>query len=259
MGNPLEQVGHGVGTVAGGSLTMLVLGIETATDRVGVAIGDHHGVQALFEATLGRRHAETVAPAVDFVRRQADVDLRDLSAIAVDVGPGLFTGLRVGLATAKTLAQALELPMIGLTSLEVLAHPLRRTGLRSAQVIAAVVDGRKGQVFFAFFRADDGEIRQLDEPRAGSVEDLVVAIDDRAQDVLCVGDGAVRYGAEISASRFATVGDSFEAHPSVASLVHLATSKARRQEFTDHTEMNALYLRRPDAEINWATRSGVTS
>ncbi|MFM7870261.1 MAG: tRNA (adenosine(37)-N6)-threonylcarbamoyltransferase complex dimerization subunit type 1 TsaB [Actinomycetota bacterium] len=240
-------------------MTMLVLGIESATDRVGVAIGDHHGVRALFEATLGRRHAETVAPAVDFVRRQADVDLRDLSAIAVDIGPGLFTGLRVGLATAKTLAQALELPMIGVTSLEVLAHPLRRAGQRSTQIIASVVDGRKGQVFFAFFRTDDGDIRQVDEPRTGSVEDLVAAIDDRAQDVLCVGDGAIRYGSEIAASRFATVGDSFEAHPGVASLVHLAITKARREEFTDHRELNALYLRRPDAEINWTTRSGVTT
>lgn len=238
---------------------MLVLGIETATDRVGVAIGDHRGVRALFEATLGRRHAETVAPAVDFVRRQADVDWRDVSAIAVDVGPGLFTGLRVGLSTAKTLAQALDLPMIGLTSLEVLAHPLRRTGHRSAQIIASVVDGRKGQVFFAFFRIGDGEVRQLDEPRAGSVEDLLAAIEDRAQDVLCVGDGAIRYGVDIATSRFATVGDSFEAHPGVASLVHLAVSKARREEFTDHRELNALYLRRPDAEINWTTRSGATA
>lgn len=255
----MEQTRDDPGALAGGGLTMLVLAIESATDRVGVAVGDHEGVKALFESTLGRRHAETVAPAIDLVCGQAEVDLRDVSAIAVDIGPGLFTGLRVGLATAKTLAQALEIPMIAVTSLEVLAHPLRRTGHRSAQILASVVDGRKGQVFFTFFRAGDGDIRQLDEPRAGSVEDLVAAIEDRAQEVLCVGDGAIRYGTEIASSRFATVGDSFEAHPSVASLVHLAMSKARREEFTDHREIDALYLRRPDAEINWTTRTGVTS
>ena len=76
---------------------MLILGIETATDRVSVAIGGHEGVIGLFEVTKGRRHAETLVPAIDFVCRQAGIDLEEISVVAVDVGPGLFTGMRVGL------------------------------------------------------------------------------------------------------------------------------------------------------------------
>lgn len=94
---------------------MLILGIETATEQVGVALGGHEGVIASFEVVRGRRHAETLVPSIQFMLRQADVELDELGCIAVDVGPGLFTGMRVGLASAKALAQALRIPMIGIT------------------------------------------------------------------------------------------------------------------------------------------------
>src|SRR4051794_41432276 len=87
---------------------MLILGIESATQQVGCAIGGHEGVIALFESCKGRRHAETLVPAIDFVRRQACIDLQEISVVAVDIGPGLFTGLRVGIATAKSMASALR-------------------------------------------------------------------------------------------------------------------------------------------------------
>ncbi|MFN5604236.1 MAG: tRNA (adenosine(37)-N6)-threonylcarbamoyltransferase complex dimerization subunit type 1 TsaB [Actinomycetes bacterium] len=100
---------------------MLILGIETATERVSVAIGGHEGVLGMFEVTRGRRHAETLTPAIDLVGRQAAVTLDEISVGAVDMGPGLFTGMRVGLASAKAIAQALRVPMIAISSLDLLA------------------------------------------------------------------------------------------------------------------------------------------
>ena len=121
--------GAGTGSPAPWSATdaepaMLILGIETATEQVGVAIGGHEGVIATFEVARGRRHAETLTPAIEFVCRQSDIELGEIGCIAVDVGPGLFTGMRVGLAAGKALAQALRVPMIGITSLDLLAFPL---------------------------------------------------------------------------------------------------------------------------------------
>ena len=89
---------------------MLILGIETATEQVSVAIGGHEGVLAMFEVCRGRRHAETLIPSIEFVCKQANVEMSEFGAIAVDVGPGLFTGMRVGLASAKAIAQALRVP-----------------------------------------------------------------------------------------------------------------------------------------------------
>src|SRR5579872_3893136 len=100
---------------------MIVLGIETATAQVGCALGGHEGVLASFHATRGRRHAEILAPAIAFVCEQAEVKISEISAICIDVGPGLFTGLRVGVATAKAMAQARRLPMVSFSSLDLLA------------------------------------------------------------------------------------------------------------------------------------------
>ena len=136
---------------------MLILGIETATEQVSVALGGHEGVIALFEVGRGRRHAEIVTPAIDFICAQSDIGLDELGLIAVDVGPGLFTGMRVGLSTAKALAQALRIPMIGISSLDLLAFPHRR----SDRVVVPVIDARKGEVFYAMYRQVPGGLQQV--------------------------------------------------------------------------------------------------
>ncbi len=101
---------------------MLVLAIESATDAAGVALADDVGTLA--EATLGRgrRHAETIAPSIKSCCETAGVTLAEVDAVVVDVGPGLFTGLRVGVGTAKALAYALGARIVAVSSLEVLAQ-----------------------------------------------------------------------------------------------------------------------------------------
>ncbi len=125
----------------------------------------------------GRRHAETLAPAIEFLCEQADVELDELGCIAVDIGPGLFTGMRVGIATGKALAQALRLPMIGISSLDLLAFPLHR----SDRLIASVVDARRGELFYAFYRPVPGGAQRVSEPSVGTVDDLVADLVARGE------------------------------------------------------------------------------
>jgi len=99
----------------------MILGIETSVEHVGVALGDYRGVRAHSMLASDRRHAESLTPMIQFVMQQAEVEMSDLSAVAVDVGPGLFTGMRVGIAAAQSIAWALELPMIPVCSLDVVA------------------------------------------------------------------------------------------------------------------------------------------
>lgn len=234
---------------------MLTLGIETATERVSVALGDHDGVLALFEVTRGRRHAETLTPAIEFVCRQADVKIDEIAVVAVDVGPGLFTGMRVGIASAKAIALALHVPMVPMSSLDLLAYPLRRTD----RLIASVIDARKGEVFYAFYRQVPGGIQRVLEPAVGSVADLVADLLARGQDTVCVGDGALRYQEEILAGRHVEIAERFLAYPSAAPLVELAHARALREDFVSPHEIEVLYLRQPDAEINWSTRNSAAS
>lgn len=232
---------------------MLILGIETATQQVSVALGGHEGVIGLFEIARGRRHAETLVPAIDFLCAQADIGLDEIGLVAVDIGPGLFTGMRVGLATAKALAQALRVPMIGITSLDLLAFPHRR----SDRVVVPVVDARKGEVFYAMYRQVPGGLQQVAPPRSAPVDELVADLLARSQETLCVGDGALRYRDEILGGFHCEFAD--EAHPSAAPLVQLAHAKALREEWSNPSEIQPMYLRPPDAEINWTVRAESTS
>jgi tRNA threonylcarbamoyladenosine biosynthesis protein TsaB len=235
--------------VEGGGV--LILGIETATEQVGVAIGGHEGVVASFTVVRGRRHAETVVPAIEFVCTQADVGLDELGCVAVDIGPGLFTGMRVGIATGKALAQALRVPMIGISSLDLLAFPLHR----SDRLIASVVDARRGELFFALYRPVPGGVQRVGEPSVGTVDDLVAELLARGDEVVCVGDGALRYRDEISELVRVDIAEQWLSNPSAAPLVQLAHAKAIREEWVNPWELAPMYLRKPDAQINWSTRT----
>lgn len=239
-----------LGPIADGPRSMLILGIDTATDQVGVALGGHEGVIAHFEARRERRHAETLAPAIQFVCTQAGIGLDELGVIAVDIGPGLFTGMRVGLATGKAMAQALRLPMIGISSLDLLAFPCRRTD----RVIVPVIDARKGEVFYSMYRSVPGGIQQVLEPTVGKVTDLVADLLARGQEALLIGDGAHRYRETILDSLHVEIAE--DAYPSAAPLVQLAHARALREEWVPAVQIQPIYLRPPDALINWQTRTG---
>ena len=228
---------------------MIVLGVETATRQVGCALGGVEGVLASFHATRGRRHAETLAPAIEFLCRQAEVDLHEVSVVAVDVGPGLFTGLRVGIATAKAMAQALRVPMIGISSLDLLAFPVRHAD----RVIATAIDARRGEVFSALYRPVPGGVQRVTSPRACSPQDLASELMAMGEDCLLVGDGALRYARAFDDGSV-QIGEVGLAYPSAAALVELAHPRAIREDFVQPRDLEPLYLRRSDAEINWAHR-----
>ena len=230
---------------------MLILGLESATAQVGCAIGGHEGVLASSHSARGKRHAENLTPAIRFVCDQARVDLSEISCVAVDHGPGLFTGLRVGVASGKAIAQALRVPMIAVSSLDLLAFPLRFADRR----IAAVIDARRGEVFWAFYRPVPGGVQRTSEPTVGSPDDLVADLLAQPGETLLCGDGAIRYADMFDRPDIELAGGD-HAYPSARSLVQLAHSKALREDWVRPHEIELLYLRKPDAEINWTTREG---
>ncbi len=232
---------------------MLILGLESATAQVGCAIGGHEGVLASSHSARGKRHAENLTPAIEFVCRQARVELSEISCVAVDHGPGLFTGLRVGVASGKAVAQALRVPMIAVSSLDLLAFPLRFTGRR----IAAVIDARRSEVFWAFYRAVPGGVQRMSEPAVSTPDELAAELLARGGETLLVGDGAIRYAQHLGDIAGVDIAGGDHAYPSARSLVQLAHARALREEWVRPHEVELLYLRKPDAEINWSTREGV--
>jgi tRNA threonylcarbamoyladenosine biosynthesis protein TsaB len=253
---------------------VLVLAIETATDAAAVAVADADGVLASLTVGRPRRHAEKVAPAVVDVCRHAGVALRDVDAVAVDVGPGLFTGLRVGVGAANAFAFALGVPVVAVGSLEVLAAAAADTAGPAAAVVA-VVDARRGEVFWARYRvtsagtgAGGGDVRpdgpeQLTGPGA-----LAAELATRGEPVLAVGDGAWRYtdvllgagagpggaGGDAGPGPEVVVAGPLLAHPPVSTLASLAVQRLASGVAGEPGPVLPRYRREADARINWETR-----
>jgi tRNA threonylcarbamoyladenosine biosynthesis protein TsaB len=232
---------------------VLTLAIETATDLVGCALALDDAVVASFELSHGRRHAESLLPAVDACLAQVGAAIGDVGAVVADVGPGLFTGLRVGLATARSLAFALELPVAAVTSLEAMAHDARLAG----RIVCAALDARRGEVFWQLFRPDpatDG-VRALGLPACSPPEDLSAELRVLGEPLLLVGDALARYGTlpddvpEAIAARD-------RRHPSAATVAVLGLRSLRRGDALRPDQLEPRYLRAPDAAINWTTRDG---
>jgi tRNA threonylcarbamoyladenosine biosynthesis protein TsaB len=232
---------------------VLILGIESATAQVGCAIGGHEGVLASAQSTRAKRHAEILTPQIDFVRRQARIELREISVVAIDVGPGLFTGLRVGIASGMAIAHALGVPMIGVVSLDLLAFPVRFT----SRLVVAAIDARRGELFHAFYRTVPGGMQRMTEYAVGTPDDLASEILAHSEEILMVGDGALRYHEVFDGLRKVEIADHGFAYPSADALVQLAHAQALREQFVKPWEIQPLYLRKPDVDINWTTRESV--
>lgn len=230
---------------------MTVLALETSAELVGAALGDADGVAAAVWVRGGRRHAESLAPAILHVLDQTGTGFADLEAVAVDVGPGLFTGIRVGVATAQGLAQGLGIGVLPVTSVAVLAHAAYEGGWTGP--VAAVVDARRGEVFAAVYGAPRVELRPPTRIAPADVAGLLAAVAAEAgEQVLVVGNGARRHRHALGP---AILGGRSLDDPSPGALVAVAAGRlAGGEEPVPPGDVRPMYLREPDARINWAQR-----
>lgn len=249
-----------------------ILALETATDMVGCAVGiasggsigighsqtinpaagsdsangDQPGVQAAMLVHSERSHGEMLAPMVQAVLAEAEMSIADIGLVAVDCGPGRYTGLRVGIATAAALAYARSLPVVAVSSTELLAFGARKF----CGNIVPVVDARRGEAFFAIYKSTGyesagenlKEIASVSIATPSQIKQQLLQLEDPS---LILGDFAFDSSTNISASHC-------ENRPSPSSLVMLAAQKAAAGQVLEPSELRPLYLRRPD--INTAGR-----
>ena len=230
---------------------MIVLGIDTATNTTSIALGSETGPIADLRFA-GPRKQDDLVPAIERLLELSGLTLGHLGGVAVGIGPGLFTGLRIGVEVAKTLAQVEHLPIVGLSSLDVLAFSVNT----SPRLIAAVIDARRKEVFVAFYRSVPGGVVREGEPEVVTPEGLAAELEARGEDVLMVGDGAILYREllERPGSR-AVFAPAALAHPWASALVEVSVPRFIREETDRVTDVVPMYVRKTDAEIAWDHRA----
>jgi len=230
---------------------VIVLGIETSTPQTSVALGNEREILGAVQLT-GKMRQDSVVPAVERLLSWTGLSLRQVGGVSVGVGPGLFTGLRVGVEAGKSFAQVLSLPIVGVPSLDALAFGVRYT----RRLIGAVIDARRGEVFFAFYRSVPGGVVREGNYQVGPPAHLAAEVEAQGGDVLLAGNGAILYRHEIeevdAGVEFAS---SAQAYPQASALVELTVPRFIREEYDRPFDVRPLYLRKSDAEIAWDKRA----
>ena len=226
---------------------MAVLALDTSA-AVAVALLDDLGTQLSARRVVeSRRHAELLAPMIEEVLAEGGITPADLRAIVVGTGPAPFTGLRVGLVTARTMAHALGIPVFGISSLDAIASETADVfDLPHGAHVLVASDARRSEVYYARYTVDDVEVlgaravHTTAGPGVASATDVVAA--GHAEDALVVGQGTELYAAAFADAK---TPDDAPCLPDPAYLARLALARAAAGE---DLPSEPLYLRRPDAQ-----------
>ncbi|MFI5015003.1 MAG: tRNA (adenosine(37)-N6)-threonylcarbamoyltransferase complex dimerization subunit type 1 TsaB [Hyphomicrobiales bacterium] len=216
---------------------MIVLALDTALAACSVCLfdSDRDKVLASESAILGRGHAEALLPMLERVVAKLDGGWEGIARIGVVVGPGSFTGLRVGIAAARAAALATGRPAVGVTTLTALAAPL--VGISDGAPIAAAIDAKHGNLFFQVFSPEG---RPLDEPAALPLEEAAFRIGERP--IHLVGSGSSALQAALSRAGGVVKSSLAEAVPDIVCVAKLAADADPRR-----APPNPLYIKGANA------------
>lgn len=230
-------------------LQPLILSMDTATPCSTVALTygtrDDGMVLASLSLTGKVTHSRRLFTALDYIMKEAGVDWLSISGIGVSLGPGSFTGLRIGMATAKGLAAAAGKVLLGVSTLDSLA-----ARIVTSKLICTVLDARKKEVYTAFYRCNEkGQSERVSDMVVMAPERLVAAI---AEPVVMVGDGAKVYGDMFKKSLGENVifAPAQLHEPSASSLGMLAGELFQAGKHLELAEAVPVYIRSSDAELN---------
>jgi tRNA threonylcarbamoyladenosine biosynthesis protein TsaB len=227
-----------------------LLALETATARTAVALGDDTDAAEHVAEALGR-HTEALAPGIVALLGARGWSPQDLDGVVVDVGPGLFTGLRVGIATAKGLAVATGVGLFAVTSTDVLAQTASDAGVTG--LVAAIVDARRREVFWALYDVGSAGFTEVGAVEVAAPTAVATRLAELAGPVTLVGDGAIAHRDLLEGTGRLVRDDLLV--PSPASAIRLVRSTiATGAAARSHREVHPWYLREADAVANFQVR-----
>lgn len=231
---------------------MKILALDSSGIVASVAIVEEDVLLAEYTVNYKKTHSQTLLPMLDEVARMTELDLNTVDAIAVAAGPGSFTGLRIGSATAKGLGLALDKPLVGVPTVEALAYNLYDT----PGLICPIMDARRNQVYTGIYRYEDHRLVTVEDQMAIAMTELLDRLNAMGQPVTFLGDGVpvfrdmIAEGARVAYS-FAPAHVNKQRAAAVAALGLLYYKEGKFETAAEHRPD---YLRVSQAERERAER-----
>ena len=178
---------------------MKILSIDTASSICGVSILDEKKLLCRLDCDTGRTHSENLMPMIRDAFEKVNLSLSDMDLIVCDKGPGSFTGIRIGIATAKAFSDSMNLPCVGVSSLEALAYNVKlidKFESNFSGLVCSLIDCGNCNCYYALYKFEDGVCNTVVEPCSDSIENALVSLSSYS-DIVFIGDGCITYRNEI--------------------------------------------------------------
>ena len=230
---------------------MIVLGINTSTLEGSVALMGDQALISEYILNVQATHSERLLPSIDRLLEETGLHFSELSGIAVTVGPGSFTGLRIGLASAKGLAMASSLPLVGVSTLEAMARNLPFC----RYPICPLLNARKGEVYWSLYQFEGEKVIQMEQDAVSPPEAVANRIREKT---VFLGCGAVDYARRIKEilEERALFAPLIAGTVRASVVAEMGMERLKRGEKDDPAALVPRYVRRSEAEIRWGIKIG---
>jgi tRNA threonylcarbamoyladenosine biosynthesis protein TsaB len=216
---------------------------------VAVASKERLSAELTMQAKL--THSETLMPHIEQVLKMASVAKDKLEGIAVSIGPGSFTGLRIGLAAAKAMAYALDLPLVGVSTLKAFAYHYPVQGVR----LVCLLDAQKGNAYVETYRWEHGKLNVIDEVQVAKIADVVAWCARMEEPVVLLGDAVQKkIAGKVDLPAGVTVAPAHLLMPRAACVAMLGLDELAAGHTDNVMNLEPVYIRRSEAEVLWEKR-----
>ena len=246
-------------------LIMKILSIDTASNICGVSILEDKKLICHLDNDTGRTHSENLMPMINMAFEKTNLSLKDIELIVCDKGPGSFTGIRIGVATVKAFADSMEIPCVGISSLQALAYNVKlipEFGVNYTGLVCSILDCKNSNCYFALYQFENGICTTIIEPSADSVLNALhnlSEIDKSTLDdsnILFIGDGALVYH-DIIKQKFTNCLFAQD-DANILNSYSLALAGIDAYSRSRESDILPLYLRKPQAQRQLESKLGLT-
>lgn len=235
---------------------MLTLAIDCSTDILGLALIDSGQLRGEYNLSLKRQHSEKLLPLMEQIFELLDIEAEELEGVAVAVGPGSFTGLRIGITTAKMLGRIFSIPVKGISTLEIMAAGA------DGDYILPLLDARRKRVYYSFYQKNKKKnkffLKEIKKAASSGIDDLPAILSEyKDKKITVVGEKTVEVQQILEQKNFQIKQAAAERNfTRAAVLARLGQNYIDLGQEDDIYQLKPAYLKKPQAEINWQQKYG---
>ena len=224
---------------------MKILGIDTSTMAANIAVLEDDKLICEYSINTKKTHSQKLMPMIENMLKLSDIEVKDIDAIGICVGPGSFTGLRISMATAKAISHVNNIPIIGVNSLEILGTNMDFCNRK----ICAILDAQRNQVYTNKYILDNNKIKELEEISIVPIDDLLKDLEESNEEWIILGEAVYKYKDKIEVIPNITIPSASNNITKASSLCMIARDKMiENKDIHNCYDINPMYIRKSQAE-----------